>query len=194
MRGQICLLNMLLVLARVVFLRSESLGTRDHILLSQIWDFPICRLLLCSGSQWRYLRFVRVKVKVMLRPIVSRPVCLGFKHPSVAYDQIFVAVRWLRVCWCGVPSLTREQVCRLQLLLVLAGADILGAKTCRTRDHISLSQIRDSPNLEGQVPVFISPRNRVSELYPHALGYNFLQSQSQSYVATDGSAGQSVLK
>jgi hypothetical protein len=28
----------------------------------------------------------------------------------------------------------------------------------------------DYPNLEGQVPVFISPRNRVAQLYPQALG------------------------
>jgi hypothetical protein len=31
---------MLLALASIFFLGSESLGTRDHILLSQIWDFP----------------------------------------------------------------------------------------------------------------------------------------------------------
>jgi hypothetical protein len=30
--------------------------------------------------------------------------------------------------------------------------------------------IWDSRNLEGQVPVFISPRNRVAQLYPRALG------------------------
>jgi hypothetical protein len=30
--------------------------------------------------------------------------------------------------------------------------------------------IWDSPNLEGQVPVFISPRNRMAQLYPRALG------------------------
>jgi hypothetical protein len=33
------LLDMLLALASVVFLGSEPLGTRDHILLPQIWDF-----------------------------------------------------------------------------------------------------------------------------------------------------------
>jgi hypothetical protein len=31
-----------------------------------------------------------------------------------------------------------------------------------THDHILLSQIRDSPNLEGQVFVFISPRNMMA--------------------------------
>jgi hypothetical protein len=52
--GRVCLLYMLLALASAVFLGSESLGTRDHILLSQIWDFPFCRLLQLAGSRWRY--------------------------------------------------------------------------------------------------------------------------------------------
>jgi hypothetical protein len=34
-KKRVCLLYMLLALASAVFLRSESLGTRDHILLSQ---------------------------------------------------------------------------------------------------------------------------------------------------------------
>jgi hypothetical protein len=41
---------------------------------------------------------------------VSRPVCLGIKHPSGAYDQIFITVRQLRVC--GALSLTRGRVYR----------------------------------------------------------------------------------
>jgi hypothetical protein len=44
----------LLVLASLVFHGSESLGTRDHILISKSWDFPFRRLLRLSGSRWRY--------------------------------------------------------------------------------------------------------------------------------------------
>jgi hypothetical protein len=42
-----------------------------------------------------------------------------------------------------------------------------------THDHILLSQIRDSPNLEGHVPIFISPRNRVDQLYSPGTGFPF---------------------
>jgi hypothetical protein len=65
---------------------------------------------------------------------------------------------------CGyspyITSLTRVWVCSLELLLVLVSAVILRSESSGTHDSIFLSQIQDSPNLEGQVPVFISPRNK----------------------------------
>jgi hypothetical protein len=40
-------------------------------------------------------------------PTDSRSVCLRIKHPSGAYDQIFITGRQLRVCRCGALSVTR---------------------------------------------------------------------------------------
>jgi hypothetical protein len=84
-----------------------------------------------------------LSLSLILRPTVSRPICLGIKQPSGAYDQIFITVRELRVCWYGAFSLTRGRVCRLQLLLALANAVIFGSESRGTRDHILPSQIRD---------------------------------------------------
>jgi hypothetical protein len=55
------------------------------------------------------------------------------------------------------------------------------SKSCRTRNHTSLSHLR-LPNLEGEVPVFISRRNRVAQLYSQALGSLYVVSyDSQGY-------------
>jgi hypothetical protein len=42
--GRVCRIELLLTLASAVILGTESRGTRDHILLSQIRDFPFRRL------------------------------------------------------------------------------------------------------------------------------------------------------
>jgi hypothetical protein len=79
-------------------------------------------------------------------------------------------------------SLTRGWICCLQLLLVLTNAVILRSESRGTHDQILLSPIRDSSNLEGQVRVFISPRNRVVRLYSQALASLFVASyDSQGY-------------
>jgi hypothetical protein len=68
------------------------------------------------------------------------------------------------------------------LLLALGIAVILESESRRTRDHVSMSQIPDFPSLEGQVPVFISPKNRVDRLCPQALSSLFVASyDSQGY-------------
>jgi hypothetical protein len=70
-------------------------------------------------------------------------------------------------------AVSDERTGILLFLLVLDSAVILGSESCGT---LLLSQIRDFPNLEGQVPVFISLRNRVTRLYPQALGSLFVVS------------------
>jgi hypothetical protein len=81
-------------------------------------------------------------------------------------DQLFFFP--IELWFCVTSSLTRGSVCGFQFLLALTSAVILG-----THDPILLSQIRDFPNLEGQVPVFIYPRNRVAQLYPQGPGFHF---------------------
>jgi hypothetical protein len=97
--------------------------------------------------------------------LVSSPI--WGPRPEFCYRQ-------LRVCWCGALSLTREWVCHLQLLLVLASTFILASESGGTHDHILLSQIRDFLSLKGQVPVFMSPSDRVDQLHRQALGSLFV--------------------
>jgi hypothetical protein len=137
-RGRVCLFYMLLALTSVVFLGSDFLRTRDHILLSQIWEFPFRRLLRLSGSQWSYSNSPphgcclqaccqSVRVRVTLRPAVYRQsVGLG-AEPIETHGQNFFS----QLNTCGhspyiTSSLTRGWVCHLQLPLALASAFILG--------------------------------------------------------------------
>jgi hypothetical protein len=106
---------------------------------------------------------VRVRVRVTVRLAVYRQ-SVGEK-PLETYDQYFFP----QLNTCGysphvTPSLTRGWVCRLQLLLVLARAVILGSESRGTHDYILLSQIRDCLSLVDQVPVLISPRIWVARL------------------------------
>jgi hypothetical protein len=98
--------------------------------------------------------------------------CYERRSVGVRLQSNCITIRHLLACWCREPSLTRGRVCSLQLLLVLASNAILGSHVCETHDCTWYFTLPDSrfPNLEGQVPVFIFPRNRVAQLCPRALG------------------------
>jgi hypothetical protein len=109
---------MLLVLASAVFLGSESLGTRHHILLSQIWDFPLRRLLRHAGSRWAS--------RILLHPLGTdhaqrtQPLysCIAqTAHKTrVTCQTASSLVRYQHWAWCGkrrkqLPILFRVRPC-----------------------------------------------------------------------------------
>jgi hypothetical protein len=89
-----------------------------------------------------------LSLSLMLRPTVSRPVCLGIKHPPGAYDQIFFSVRnteyvWqLRYLFRGTPSLTRGRDWLLYVPLVLASAVFLGRSPLGLGPYVTVSDLR----------------------------------------------------
>jgi hypothetical protein len=85
-RGQVCCLQLLLAPASTVTFGSDSRRTRDHILLSQIRDFPFCRLLRLTRLWWRY----------------STPPPQGRKHTCECVSEFYLPLPLLYIqtlCW-----------------------------------------------------------------------------------------------
>jgi hypothetical protein len=98
-------------------------------------------------------------IRVTLQLTVYRQSVRLYDKPLETHDQYF----FFQLNTCGyspyvTSSLTRGWVCRLQLLLALASTVLLRSEGRGTHDHILLPQVRDSPNVEGQVPYLYPPR------------------------------------
>jgi hypothetical protein len=103
----------------------------------------------CDGVQWEHFMLFSQNQSYFMTGDLP-PISLSWRQAAWDSQPVIVFSNWtlaVIVFW----------VCCLQLLLVLASAVTLGSESHRTRDHILLSQIQDSPDLEGQVPVFVSP-------------------------------------
>jgi hypothetical protein len=70
-RGRVWLLQLLLALASAVIFGSESRGTRDYILLSQVREFPFLRLLRLAGLRWRYSKPTSTESRFILPPFIT---------------------------------------------------------------------------------------------------------------------------
>jgi hypothetical protein len=67
----------------------------------------------------------------------------------------------------------RGWVCRLQLLLAVSSAVILGSESRGTRDHILMSPTRDSPKPGGPGPCIYIPRQQDDPVIPPFTGFPF---------------------
>jgi hypothetical protein len=117
---------------------------------------------------------VEVKINVLIQPTDSRPVCPDIRPPwgpviNISFSLKFsLNSRGFIIFW---RPLWRESgsviyyCCLASPTQSLSGLSPTGLKTI-----FYCSDYWDSPNLESQVPVFISPRNRVAQIYPRALG------------------------
>jgi hypothetical protein len=140
--------------------RTESWGTSACISLG-VEILPSSETLNFLCERKELISLIRLAEKSNLYSLHSKTGCLVVSSwrqtPSGSWLAFFFQ---LNTCFHSpyvISSLTRGWVCRLQLLLVLASAVILSSESRGTHDHILLSQIRDSPNLEDQVPIFIPP-------------------------------------
>jgi hypothetical protein len=141
--------KLLLVLSNIVVLAFGPVGTHANFLFLSRPPPPESESESEILYDWRFIAKEFVLATRPLRPTTSNFI---FQANACGYSPYII-------------SLTRGWICRIHLLLALASAAILRSQSRGTYDHVLLSQIRDSPNLEGQVPVFISPRNRVARLY-----------------------------
>jgi hypothetical protein len=183
----VCSFQFLLGIVSAAFLKSWSHGTHEHISLSLflrpappnlMGQIPVFISPRNSVTQLnrQALGFPTCKSKSELYydgQSVGQSILVSSTHCGAAtnfFPLLLNFFRQLRVCWCGAPSLTRSQVCTFQFLPGINSAAFLRSESHGTHEHSLLSLFLRLLNLEGQVPVFISLRNRVAQLYPRALG------------------------
>jgi hypothetical protein len=124
------------------------------------------------------MKYLKLKLKLIYDR--QSPVSLGVRHPSGTRDQFFflleIFFRQLRIYYYIAPSLETGRVCNLLYCFWALPEQSLLGRSPAEPTAIFYCLIWDSPNLEGQVPVFISPQEQGGPVIPRALGSLFVAS------------------
>jgi hypothetical protein len=121
------------------------------------------------------------KSEAELQPTVFRSVCHGFKTHLVPKTRFLLLSDSCRFVDVECPLRRENEYFVYSWPLTaqsFSGPNPAGLMA------MFLSQIRDSPSLDSQTPVFISYRNRVATLYTQALGSLFVACANQSWPLT----------
>jgi hypothetical protein len=130
--------------------------TRRFLLTASNNGYFFCSVLKSRTELTLNSESVRVRVTLRLE-VYRQSVRLGDKPLTPTISNFIFQLNTCGNSPYVISSQTRGCACSLQLLLVLASTLIFRSESRGTHSHILLLHIRDSPNQEGQVPVFISP-------------------------------------
>jgi hypothetical protein len=146
----------------------------DSVRINYCWSSPAESFLILgsAGLLSIFLSHNSVRVRVTLRLAVYRlSVRLG-ANPMRPTTRIFFQLNTCGYSPYVTSSLMRGWVCRLQLLLALASAVIFGSESRGTRDHILLSQVRDSPIWRARSP-YLYLQEQGGPVIPPGTGFPF---------------------
>jgi hypothetical protein len=145
------------------------------------WNIPLLNhrkvLYLQQQTSWKYCfegRHQKLELRVNYdRQSVGQSGSVSGIHLGLTtiFFLLQILFRQLRICYFVALSLWQE------------GGSVIyrccWSSPAQVRSDLSLAGLEtifycpnswDSSNLEGQVPIFISPKNRVVQIYPRALG------------------------